>query len=48
MLEGGIAEELAALENEEAVEETVDEIADEVASEEDIKELEAVDGADAE
>ncbi len=44
MVEGGLAEELAALETEESVEE----IADEVASDEDVAELEAIDGADAE
>lgn len=44
MVEGGLAEELAALENVEEVQE----IADEVASEEDVAELEAIDGADAE
>ena len=44
MVEGGLAEELAALESEESVEE----IADEVASDEDVAELEAIDGADAE
>lgn len=44
MVEGGLAEELAALENAEEVQE----IADEVASDEDVAELEAIDGADAE
>lgn len=44
MVEGGLAQELAEL-NEEASEE---ELADEVATADDVKELEAVDGADAE
>ena len=44
MVEGGLAQELAEL-NEEASEE---ELSDEVATADDVKELEAVDGADAE
>ena len=44
MVEGGLAQELAEL-NEDASEE---ELADEVATADDVKELEAVDGADAE
>lgn len=48
-VEGGIAEELASLEQEETVEEAVEEVADdEVATEEDVNELEALDGADEE
>ncbi len=46
MLEGGLAEELAQAEEETT--ETVEEIVDEVADEASVKELEALDGADAE
>ncbi len=46
MLEGGLAEELAQAEDETT--ETVEEIVDEVADEDSVKELEALDGADAE
>ena len=46
MVEGGLAEELAALDNAEEV--TEEELSDEVATADDVKELEAVDGADAE
>lgn len=45
VVEGGIAQELSAAE--ETVEET-EEVADEVADEQDVKELEALDGAEAE
>ena len=47
-VEGGIAQELEEIAQEEAVEEAVEEIADdEVATQEDVEELEALDGADA-
>ena len=46
MVEGGLAEELASLDN--AEEATEEELSDEVATADDVKELEAVDGADAE
>ncbi|MBQ8538157.1 MAG: hypothetical protein IJ433_00735 [Ruminococcus sp.] len=49
MVEGGLAQELAALEEtENAQEVTEEELSDEVATADDVKELEAVDGADAE
>ncbi len=50
MVEGGIAQELASLEETEEVAETVEdaEISDEVATDEDVAELEAIDGAEEE
>ncbi len=46
MVEGGIAEELAAIENESEI--TEEELSDEVACAQDVEELETLDGADAE